>query len=162
MGQTKLNKNKLRKLDIVVIRINALNELCNARPCYKCLEMLKSLNFRYVYYSISSTEIIRERVRDMISIEASSVTKYLDTLHNAIYNNKDTYYRDLLVNYFPEYVTLYNLNCFITYNLQNLLPTYKVKIMNNMTVRTGSTIAKVETVVILDEENITVVKAIII
>ena len=162
MGQTKLNKNKLRKLDIVVIRINALNELCNARPCYKCLEMLKSLNFRYVYYSVSPTEIIRERVRDMISIEASSVTKYLDTLHNAIYNNKDTYYRDLLVNYFPEYVTLYNLNCFITYNLQNLLPTYKVKIINNMTVRTGSTIAKVETVVILDEENITVVKAIII
>lgn len=146
----------------MVIRINALNELCNARPCYKCLEMLKSLNFRYVYYSVSPTEIIRERVRDMISIEASSVTKLLDTLHNAIYSNKDTYYRDLLVNYFPKYVTLYNLNCFITYNLQNLLPTYKVKIMNNMTVRTGSTITKVETVVILDEENITVVKATII
>jgi hypothetical protein len=147
-GQTKLNKNKLRKLDIVVIRINALNELCNARPCYMCLELLKSLNFRYVYYSISPTEIIRERVRDMISIEASSVTRHLDITHNRLYNN-NTYYRDLLVNYFPDYTTLYNLNCFITYNLQNLLPTYKVKIINN-------------SVIILDDKNITVVKAIII
>jgi hypothetical protein len=161
VGQTKLNKNKLRKLDIVVIRINALNELCNARPCYKCLEMLKSLNFRYVYYSVSPTEIIRERVRDMISIEASSVTKYLDTTNNALYNNKDTYYRDLLINYFPEHVTLYNLNCFITYNLQNLLPTYRVKIINTMD-RLGTTVTKIETVIILDDENITVVKAIII
>lgn len=147
-GQTKLNKNKLRKLDIVVIRINALNELCNARPCYMCLELLKSLNFRYVYYSISPTEIIRERVRDMISIDASSVTRHLDIVHNRLYNN-NTYYRDLLVNYFPDYTTLYNLNCFITYNLQNLLPTYKVKIINN-------------SVIILDDKNITVVKAIII
>jgi hypothetical protein len=143
-----LNKNKLRKLDIVVIRINALNELCNARPCYMCLELLKSLNFRYVYYSISPTEIIRERVRDMISIDASSVTRQLDITHNRLYNN-NTYYRDLLVNYFPDYTTLYNLNCFITYNLQNLLPTYKVKIINN-------------SVIILDDKNITVVKAIII
>jgi hypothetical protein len=143
-----LNKNKLRKLDIVVIRINALNELCNARPCYMCLELLKSLNFRYVYYSISPTEIIRERVRDMISIDASSVTRHLDIVHNRLYNN-NTYYRDLLVNYFPDYTTLYNLNCFITYNLQNLLPTYKVKIINN-------------SVIILDDKNITVVKAIII
>jgi len=149
VGQTKLNKNKLRKLDIIVIRINALNELCNARPCYMCLELLKSLNFRYVYYSVSSTEIIRERVRDMISIEASSVTKHLDITHNKLYNNNNTYYRDLLVNYFPEYTTLYNLNCFITYNLQNLLPTYKVKIINN-------------SVIILDTENSIVVEAIII
>lgn len=114
-----------------------------------CLELLKSLNFRYVYYSVSSTEIIRERVRDMISIEASSVTKHLDITHNKLYNNNNTYYRDLLVNYFPEYTTLYNLNCFITYNLQNLLPTFTVKIVNN-------------TVIILDKENNVVVEAIII
>ncbi len=161
MGQTKLNKNKLRKLDIVVIRINALDELCNARPCYKCLEMLKSLNFRYVYYSVSSTEIIRERVRDMISIEASSVTKLLDTTNNALYNDKDTYYSDLLVNYFPKNVTLYSLNCFITYNLQNLLPLYTVKIINTVD-RLGSTITKYETVIILDENSNIVVKAKII
>ena len=143
-----MNKNKLRKLDIIVIRINALNELCNARPCYKCLELLKSLNFRYVYYSVSSTEIIREKVRNMISIEASSVTRLLDVTHNRLYNN-NTYYRDLLINYFPEFITLYNLNCFIIYNLQNVLPTYKVKIINNI-------------VSILDEKNIIVVKSIII
>lgn len=148
VGQTRLNKNKLRKLDILVIRINALNDLCNARPCYKCLELLKSLNFRYVYYSISPTEIIRERVRDMISIEASSVTRLLDVTYNRLYNN-NTYYRDLLVNHFPEFITLYNLNCFIKYNLQNVLPTYKVKIINNV-------------VNILDDKNIIVVKSMII
>jgi hypothetical protein len=85
----------------------------------------------------------------MISIEASSVTRHLDITHNKLYNNNNTYYRDLLVNYFPEYTTLYNLNCFITYNLQNLLPTYIVKIINN-------------SVIILDTENNIVVDAIII
>jgi hypothetical protein len=49
---------------------------------------------------------------------------------------------------------------FIT-NLQNILPTYKVEIINTVD-RIGSTIAKISNVIILDDEHITVVKATII
>ena len=38
----KQNKTKNRsKIDIIVIRINKTNQLCNARPCYNCLELMK-------------------------------------------------------------------------------------------------------------------------
>jgi len=108
-------------MDIVVIRINAKGELRNARPCHNCLAMMKSVGIRKVHYSIND-DIICEKVNKMISIQASSVRMMLDRAYkNAPKNNKD-YFLELLDKLFPECVTEFNVNLFIKYNLNNVLP----------------------------------------
>jgi deoxycytidylate deaminase len=124
-----VTNTKNQKRDIVVIRVNRAGETCNARPCYKCLMMMKSVGIRRVYYSINSYEIICENVKDMVSIQASSVTRQLDKLkRNQLVDNTDLYYKDLLTKLFPSIIKRYNLDNFIAYNLSNVLPTYEVKI----------------------------------
>ena len=48
------NNYKRKKIDLIVIRINKNKEICNARPCYNCLNMMKCVGINRVYYSISS------------------------------------------------------------------------------------------------------------
>jgi hypothetical protein len=116
-----------KKIDLVVIRINKSGDLCNARPCYKCLNFMKLVNINKVYYSISSDKIISENVKNMISIQSSNLTRTLDLFNN---DNISLYYEKLLIEYFPSSIQKYNLYIFIEYNLKILLPDYKVKIYN--------------------------------
>jgi hypothetical protein len=93
---------------------------------------MKVVGIRKVYYSVSNN-IICENVKDMVSIESSLVTKYVDEINNL---NKTSltpilYYEGLLIKKFPDKIKLYNLNNFIQYNLVNVLPEYKVKFNNN-------------------------------
>jgi deoxycytidylate deaminase len=123
---------KRRKLDLIVIRINKTGEICNARPCCNCLHLMKSAGIHKVYYSISATEIICENIKDMVSIQTSSVTRYLD-LNCVSYKDITCidillYYEKLLQKYFPPYIKKINLDHFIQYNLNILLPSYKTKI----------------------------------
>ena len=128
-----LNKETTKnlKLDITVIRINRNGDPCNARPCYNCLNMMKSVGIRRVYYSISPLELVCENVKDMISIQASHVTKYIEKLNNNNDNN-EKFYENLLKKNFPNIVKRHNLNSFIQHNLNNVLPTYKVEITKQM------------------------------
>lgn len=119
---------KKKKIDLVVIRINKNGDLCNARPCYKCLNFMKLVNINKVYYSISSDKIISENVKNMISIQSSNLTRTLDLFTN---DNISLYYEKLLIEYFPSSIQKYNLYIFIEYNLKILLPDYKIKIYNN-------------------------------
>jgi deoxycytidylate deaminase len=125
-------KKKKRKIDLVVVRINKNGSTCNARPCYNCLNMMKCVGIRKVYYSISSTEIICENVKDMISIQASSITRCLDlkyTKYELLNNNQiNKYYENLLIKNFPLTIKKYNLDQFIQYNLNLILPEFEVKI----------------------------------
>lgn len=129
-------KPKNQKLDITVVRVNRSGETCNARPCHNCLCMMKSVGIRKVYYSVSPTEIVCESVKDMISIQASSVTKHIARL-NGVYSgdkdnpNPDKYYEQLLHKYFPPTIRRYNLDSFVRYNLSNVLPNYKIKMDGN-------------------------------
>jgi tRNA(Arg) A34 adenosine deaminase TadA len=118
---------KKKKIDLVVIRINKNGDLCNARPCYKCLNLMKLVNINKVYYSISSEKIICENVKNMVSIQSSNVTRSLDLFNN---DNISLYYEKLLIKYFPSIIQKYNLYIFIEYNLKILLPDYKIKIYN--------------------------------
>ena len=68
-------KPKKANIDIVVMRINKVGEVANARPCYNCLTMMKAVGIRKVYYSISDTELICENVNNMISIHISATTR---------------------------------------------------------------------------------------
>lgn len=123
-------KPKNQKLDIVVVRVNRAGETCNARPCHNCLCMMKAVGIRKVHYSVSPTEMVCESVKDMISIQSSSVTKHIAKLNGLCsddVDSSDKYYEHLLRKYFPPTIRRYNLDSFVRYNLSNVLPTYKVK-----------------------------------
>jgi hypothetical protein len=124
-------KPKNTKLDIVVVRVNRSGETCNARPCFNCLNMMKAVGIRRVYYSINPDEVICENVKDMVSIQASSVTRHIEKLNgNQFVDDSDKFYENLLTKMFPSTIRKYNLEKFIAHNLMNVLPTYQVKIDN--------------------------------
>lgn len=125
------NDKKRKKLDLIVIRINKNGDLCNARPCYICLNMMKCAGIHKVYYSISSTELICENIKDMVSIQTSSVTRSIDLGYKEIkYRNPIMYYETLIIKFFPSHIKLNNLKYFIKYNLNILLPSYTVIFYN--------------------------------
>ena len=118
---------KVQKLDLVVVRINKSGDQCNARPCHNCLDMMKAVGIRKVYYSVSPNEIVCENVKDMISIQASSVTKHIAKLNgNYTDNDPNKFYEQLLLKCFPKIVRKHNLESFITHNFTNVLPSYRV------------------------------------
>jgi len=119
------------KLDLVVVRVNRIGETCNARPCHNCLNMMKVVGIRKVYYSVSADLVICENVKDMISIQSSSVDKHLDQINSTFYKDHNSYYECLLKKYFPSIIRKHNLDNFIQYNLSHLLPEHRVKIKTN-------------------------------
>lgn len=122
-------KPKKEKLDIVVVRVNRSGEICNARPCFNCLNMMKSVGIRRVYYSVGPDEIIYENVKDMVSIQASSVTLLIEKINGNFFDDEpEKYYESLLAKLFPPVIRKDNLEKFITHNLSNVLPMYEVKI----------------------------------
>ena len=80
-------KVKDKKFNMIVIRINNKGELKNARPCHNCLIMMKNIKINKVYYSVDNN-IICEKVKNMISIQSSSVRINLDCKTNKITNVK--------------------------------------------------------------------------
>ena len=62
------NKKILKRLStcsIVVLRINPRGKLAESKPCYHCLEDIKKLKIKYVYYSTSSGKIVKEKTKNM-------------------------------------------------------------------------------------------------
>ncbi len=119
-------ESKVQKLDLVVVRVNKMGSPCNARPCHNCLDMMKAVGIRKVYYSIGPDEIVCENVKDMISIQASSVAKHIAKLNgNCTVDDPNKFYENLLLKYFPKIVRKHNLESFIAHNLTNVLPTYR-------------------------------------
>jgi hypothetical protein len=113
----------------VVIRINRTGDICNARPCHNCLNMMKAVGIRKVYYSTAPNELICENVKDMISIQSSSVSKiYEKNYGNKLVDDPIKYYENLIKKYFPSNIKKYNLDIFIKYNLTIFLPNYQVKV----------------------------------
>lgn len=120
----------MKKLDLIVFRITSKGETANARPCYNCLNMMKSIGIKKVFYSTDTNEeIISENVNNMISIQASSVTRLIESKKTS-YVNRETYYETLLKKQFPEKVKQKNLNFFVNHNFKNIFPNYNVKIDN--------------------------------
>ncbi len=92
---------------------------------------MKAVGIRRVYYSINPDEVICENVKDMVSIQASSVTRHIEKLNgNQFVDDSDKFYENLLTKMFPSTIRKYNLEKFIAHNLMNVLPTYQVKIDN--------------------------------
>lgn len=66
----------LKKSSIIVIRKKNSNNngLGNARPCCKCLNVMKKLGIKKIYYSNDDGSIIKENVKSMMSILLTSST----------------------------------------------------------------------------------------
>lgn len=123
-------QQKLPKMDIFVIRLNANDKLVNSRPCYNCLNMMKAVGIHRVFYSVNDN-IECEHVKAMLSINASSVTRYLEA---QVYNapvNKEEYYKSLFIKYLPKKIRVNNFKKFIKYNFNDVLPNYSWNITSN-------------------------------
>jgi len=132
---------KNRNRSILVVRAGTFNNmtvLVNARPCMKCLEMLKSCGLKEVHYSDDTGNIKTEKIKDMISVHASHVTIKYDYMaknkevanDNAYLNkviSKQLYYDNLIKNGIPDYVRALNFTYFTDYNLTKLSATYYVE-----------------------------------
>ena len=115
---------KIKKIDILVLRFTRSGLIGNARPCFNCLKMMKDLNVNKVYYSTGiNDDIICESVKNMVSIQTSAI--------NAEKNDKETFFENLIKKLFPKYIKQTNLEHFLKYNLINVLPRCNVIIKNN-------------------------------
>lgn len=118
---------KNQRLNLIVVRVNKSGSACNARPCYNCLNLMKVVGIRKIFYTVSEGEVICESVKNMVSIQSSSVSKYIEKLNgNLLVDTPEQYYEDLLLKYFPKQIKKKNLYNFINYNLINVLPNYSV------------------------------------
>lgn len=115
-------------IDLIVLKINKTGEMLNARPCYYCLDMMKAVGIKKVYYTVSPNKLNCENVKDMLSIQISGVTKQLKKINQ---DNNDQFFEDLLKKIFPSIIRHHNLVSFINYNLINVLPELKVQLIKN-------------------------------
>lgn len=117
---------KNQKYDLVVIRVNSEGNICNGRPCFNCLNMMRAVGIRKVYYSGIDGDLVVENVKDMISIEASKVTYNIENMNASQKATPNEYYESKLKKLFPSSVKHYNLEHFIKHNLNNVLPNCQV------------------------------------
>jgi len=142
-GALKSTVHNVKKLDLLVMRVTKMGDIGNARPCYNCLKMMKDIGIKKVFYSTGEDEnIVCEHVRNMVSIQSSSVTRFL----NSKSRDYDTYYKNLLLELFPPQIKNENLLYFIDYNLKMIFPNYQINI------KTGY-------VFILDDSNMILIKS---
>lgn len=91
---------------------------------------MKNIGIKKVYYTTGNKdELVSEHVKDMISIQASVVTKLIDTMHTSF--DKDKYYNNLLKTNFPDKIKYQNLKYFINFNFKNIFPNYNLIEKNN-------------------------------
>ena len=117
------NKNgKVKKNDLIVIRSNRAGVLSNSRPCFNCLNMMKAVNIRKVFYTDNEGNVVSEIVKDMLSIQASAVTKYIHMINTDSKFTWESYFENLLKKLFPSSIKKINFDNFIRHNLVNVLP----------------------------------------
>lgn len=60
-------RSKLKKFSIVVVRYSKNNTLVNSKPCEECVDLMKQVNIKTVYYSSFESIIIKEHVSNIES-----------------------------------------------------------------------------------------------
>ncbi len=132
-------ERKAKKYDICVIRTDKRCDdsvnLVNARPCQHCLEMMKNVGIRRVYYSNDTGEIVSETVRDMFSLHTSNVMMKYD-LNSRKTSNKDfvndktinviKYYDSVLKKKLPDTLKKENFEHWFNYDLKNMVLSYTI------------------------------------
>ena len=124
------NQKYHNKYNLLVIRVNSQGQLVNARPCHNCTDMLKSCGIKNIYYS-TEDGIICEKVKHMVSINSSPVSRLVERCQYKAPINDIEYYKNLLKKNVPPYIKKKNLNNFLNYNIKNDLPNFTWKIIKN-------------------------------
>lgn len=128
-------KKELNKYDIAVIRIGNVDPtkitLANARPCHKCLNVIKKFGFKRIHYSDNNGNIVTESVKNMLAVHSSYVTiklfflkNNMDYINNMNHNTK--YYDDIIRKQIPEIVRELNFKYFIQYDFKSIAAKYKI------------------------------------
>lgn len=104
--------------------------LGSARPCYNCLNIMKIVGIKRVYYSLKPDKIVCEKVKDMVSIQASGVCKLIRQKYFHAPKSDNEFFKELLKKLFPNRVKKNNLNYFLNHNFKIVLPDYGYKIYN--------------------------------
>jgi len=128
-------KKELSKYDIAVIRIGNTDPtkvtLANARPCYKCLNVIKMCGFKRVHYSDNNGKIVTESVKNMLAVHSSYVTiklfflkNNMDYINNTTHNT--TYYDNIIRKQIPEIVREVNFKYFIQYDFKSIAAKYRI------------------------------------
>lgn len=60
-------KIPVRKLHLIVIRVNSMGDLCESKPCQNCLRLLRQYGIRKVTYSTTNGLLITEKIATMES-----------------------------------------------------------------------------------------------
>jgi len=118
-------------------------KLANARPCHKCLDMMKACGFKEVHYSDDNGEIITEKINHMISVQASLVAikiKYIQKCKENISNDRDiiklldkeSFYDNLIKQKIPDKVREQNFLYFVKYCFGNIPVNYTINMNNNI------------------------------
>jgi len=81
---SRIPKKTAKGLDILVIRINKNFALKNSRPCNHCIDKLKKIGIRKVFYSNQDGNIVGEFIDDMEKLHVSDGNKFLQKLHDCI------------------------------------------------------------------------------
>lgn len=81
---SKIPKKTAKGLDILVIRINKNFALKNSRPCNHCIDKLKKIGIRKVFYSNEDGKIIGEFIQNMEKLHVSQGNKFLEKNNNCI------------------------------------------------------------------------------
>jgi hypothetical protein len=55
-------RNKFKKFSIIVVRYSKNNLMVNSKPCEECIDLMKQVNIKTVYYSNCDSIIIKEHV----------------------------------------------------------------------------------------------------
>lgn len=145
-GVFKESKERKPKYDMCVVRINKAKnkeqnesepKLVNARPCANCLDMMKAVGIRRIYYSDDSGEIICENVKDMISIQTSKVTQRFEIskikskpLIDQKLINQTKYYDNLIIKKIPDVIKDVNYQLFLEHNFKLIESNYKLVSVN--------------------------------
>jgi hypothetical protein len=74
---TRKKTNRIIAIDIVVIRINSLGEYGQSRPCFHCIQYMKSVinyRIRHVYFTTSKTEIKKMHFSELDKIARDHIS----------------------------------------------------------------------------------------
>ena len=77
---SKMPKRSVKGLDILVIRINKQLALKNSRPCNHCIDKLKKIGIRKVFYSNENGNIVSEFINDMEKRHISAGAKLMEKI----------------------------------------------------------------------------------
>ena len=72
----KTQQHKMRKTDMLVVRYSTLG-IRYSKPCSECIQTMKRLKYRRVYYSLDNGTLVCEKVSHIQSEHQTQMSRYL-------------------------------------------------------------------------------------